>query len=68
MAKGDMTIIDVYVDRATGNALDEFDSKFELGVPRQKRWFIKESDASYRERVRGALVSYFDNMKERMTK
>jgi hypothetical protein len=62
MAKGDMTLVDIYVDGADGRKLELFNSQLKLGVPRRRRWFIKERADVYRERVRAALLQRFINI------
>lgn len=53
--KGDMSILDIWIDGASGAALERVNVKFELGVPRGKWLVFSELLERYRERVRGAL-------------
>lgn len=55
MAKGDMTILDMQIDMATGKQLEKVNVVFKLDTPRRKWLVFRELAWSYRERVRDAL-------------
>lgn len=61
MAKGDMTLIDIYVDAADNAELERLNKAFDLRLTRIKRWWwFEESNASYRERVREGIRENFN--------